>query len=390
MFCVNGPDRVSDQPHSTTYPSVWRHSSRAKQAGAGCECRHDRQKRAASWLWASLLLFALVPSIASAIVVEVRSNNFAWSGPMAVLPLLDNWNGSMEDGDDGFFWQQHEIGFQHASGVSLTQVSREHAEYLMPNRLALGFYYEANEIALEDAYDVQDVRLEARHYQGEGINLGYLFDVGQWRLQPSFTWLRLFELYWGTLDGDLYYLNANEWGGTVDLSYGYTEDKVVRRELDERSYGDLYALDLRLDYQSDDFDLHYQGYNLLGRIVWDGLPYTDARLSTTGEFALFGREYFEDSRLTPSRVHNLEIRKPWRVGLAWNARAHYNPVRPVYEIGLDWQLSSWLLTFGAETKGEAVRLAAKHRNGGFSLLSSPKGIESSRLLGIEIVGRIGF
>ncbi len=88
--------------------------------------------------------------------------------------------------------------------------------------------------------------------------------------------LRLTDIIWGDFEGELFYSNTKNWGGTIDLDYHYTEDHIVRRPLNGEYIGQLYGLDLNLSYQSKNFAIDYQGINVANRIYWDGAPTTTA------------------------------------------------------------------------------------------------------------------
>ncbi|MGB1091218.1 MAG: hypothetical protein ACPGYX_03765, partial [Oceanobacter sp.] len=202
---------------------------------------------------------------------------------MAVLPILDNWSGDMRNGDDGFFWQQNRITASH-SGFSISHLSRIHAEYRMSNQVAWGFYYEANDLEPEELYEV-NADIKAHHYEGEGIRLAYSWNgelaQGHWALKPTFSSLNIHTLYWGDLEGYVYYGGPGDWGGDADFSYGYTDDKVGRGTLPQRSYGRLKSLGLEAEFRADKWQIQYRGENLWARLNWHDSLYSNGYWSTT-------------------------------------------------------------------------------------------------------------
>ncbi|MDP2607650.1 MULTISPECIES: hypothetical protein [unclassified Oceanobacter] len=346
-----------------------------------------------SWLLASTVLMAgFVQS--EDWHIRYTQDIHAWSGAMAVAEITNDWNGTLKDDDDGFLWMQTSASVGYGA-FSVAYISRHHAEYEFSNALARGFYYQANDVALDQVYEVE-ADVHARHYQGEGLNLSWVFaaaDNRRWSITPSVTWLRLYRLIWGEVSGTLNYLDADHWGGDLDVDYGYTEDKIpLERTLAERSYGDLYSLDLAFHWHWQQYQIDYQGYNLLARIDWPDMPgtianknwqYDDGSLTTDSGYFVYGYEFYEDRVLRPPRLHTIRQRYGLSDTLAVTLRSYLNQIRQGHELGLRWQAADLAWMLAVDSQGHAFRAGLHHPKVQLELLSERVNISRSRLLALQ-------
>jgi len=315
-----------------------------------------------------------------------------YSGPIAIMALDNHWNGTLEDEDHGFLWHQERLSIQHHD-FSLSYVKRHHAEYEFPNDVARGFYYQNNTITLDQRYSIQSY-IQARHYQGEGLSLAHQWsdDSGQhqWSLEPALTWLKLHRLVWGKLSGDLFYQAPNDWGGDVTLDYGYTRDYVVRRPLDGHTYGNLWAADLTASYRFQRWQWNYQGHNLLARIQWNDLPYTEARFCTECAFLLKGREFFDERTFRAPAVHTLmhrfDLTEHWQLGLTQRVNRIFTTHQ--WQVHYRHQRSEWQL--GYEPKQQSWHLGFQHPAFAVSVQSDSLNTGRSRRLGLNLGLNITF
>ena len=345
-----------------------------------------------------LLLSSLATTTTADTLLEWSAEAQGYSGPIAIMALDNDWNGTLKQDDHGFLWQQERLSVQH-NDFSVSYLKRHHAEYDFPNAVARGFYYQSNGIKLDERYDIQS-HIRARHYQGEGISLDYQWSgqwASQWReqthrwtIKPAFTWLKLHRLVWGSLDGELYYQTPNDWGGDVQLDYAYTRDYVVRRPLDGHTYGNLWAMDLNASYQWQDFSWHYQGYNLLAQIHWSDAPYTQAKFCTSCTFLLLGREYYDTRKFRAPAVHQLDQRYQlnhhWRVGLVH----HINRIRSTHELHLQYLTENVEWTLGYEPQLESWLLGVEHSIFTLAVQSDALNTTSSRRIGLQMGLRLRF
>ncbi len=322
----------------------------------------------------------------------VERDIYAWAGPMAVAGLVDNWSGTLEQDDDGLLWFQDAVTLGYGP-LQLQYLYRHHAEYEMSNQLAQGFYYEANDIELASNYSVTDT-VRARHYEGEGLSLGWQLGSGRcWQLRPSVTWLRLYRLLWGSVSGTLNYTDADNWGGDLEVDYAYTEDKIPpARQLDQRSYGDLYSLDLTFDWQWQGYQMHYQGWNLLARIDWQDTPVTigtknwqfvDGEITANGDFPVYQREGEVFRTMRPPRFQRLQ--QALALSEAWDLTllSTFNGIRNGHELGLAWQAGSVIWKAAVDVEHPALRLGLQHRWGKLSVLSDSLNINDSQLVALQ-------
>ena len=272
---------------------------------------------------------------------------------MAVFQLANDWNGDLKQGNDAVSLIQNEISAK-SNHFLLGLLSRNYHQFSIGNDLARGFYYYNNDISLDDELRI-DASMQARVYSGTGLRFGYEFlftPLPKTRLSftPSIVALRLDNIIWGEFKGELFYLNADNWGGTIDLDYGYTKDHIVRRPLPGEYIGQLYGFDLDLNWQSPLLSLDYQGINLYSRIYWDGLPQTTAQVSTETAFLLFGYEYYEDVILHGPALHYAKASGPLSVipgitsnSFDWLTSARITPVKSFFYHGFQYHSSLEIL-----------------------------------------------
>jgi hypothetical protein len=287
------------------------------------------------------------------LTIKYSFNHFSYAGPMPVFQLVNDWNGDFKSDDDAISFIQNEISinFNHFIISALTQT---YHSFLVDNELASGFYYYNNDITLDDELRI-DATMDAKTYSGKGIRLGYEFTSSaltpdllpsdfEITFTPSLVALRLDDITWGGLEGELFYTSTDDWGGTIDIDYGYTKDHVARRPLTGDYIGQMYSLDLEADIDTPWIDLDYQGINIYGQIHWDDLPRTSAQISTETAFLLFGYEYYEDVVLDPPALHFLQAAIPiYATGaitnknIYWKTNARFTPVKDFYYHGLEWR-----------------------------------------------------
>ncbi|MEH6449829.1 MAG: hypothetical protein V7765_14230 [Oleispira sp.] len=263
---------------------------------------------------------------------------------MAILQLANDWHGDMKPGKDAISFLENKV--QVTSGnFRFSILSRTYHEFLISNDLARGFYYYNNDVELDEELRIHSA-LQAKSYSGEGIQLGYTFEISPTQtsfliMTPTLTALRLTDIIWGDLEGELFYSNTQDWGGTLDLDYHYTKDHVVRRPLNGDYIGQLYGLDFEATYQSEYITAYYQGINIASRVYWDGLPTTTAQISTQTAFLLFGYEYYDDVVLTVPAFHYGRIALPLggsfaSKGISFRSDGYFTAIREFYFHGIEW------------------------------------------------------
>lgn len=272
-----------------------------------------------------LLLFSLLThsqivtasntSLNEGVEVKFQANHFSYAGPMAVLQLANDWNGKFKSGKDAISFIETELSVR-TNNIVLGYLRRVSHQFKIGNDLARGFYYYNNDVELDQRMQI-NAAMDSKVYSGTGIRLGYQFQSffnsvldDHLTVTPSLVALRLDDIIWGNFDGNLYYSNTDDWGGTIDLDYGYTKDHVVRRPLSGEYLGWLYGLDLNVNWNSPWLEASYIGVNVFSEIYWNGLPTTTAQFSTETAFLLYGYEYFDDVILDAPALHYLEATTP--------------------------------------------------------------------------------
>ena len=247
--------------------------------------------------------------------VDFMANHFSYAGPMAVLQLANDWNGKFKGGKDAISFFETELSVRK-NNVVLGYLRRVSHQFEIGNDLARGFYYYNNEIELDERMRI-NAAMDSKVYSGSGLRLGYRFESflgsdfeNYLSVTPSLTALRLDNIIWGDFEGSLFYSNTDDWGGTINLDYGYTKDHVVRRPLSGEYLGWLYGLDLNVVWDSPWLEASYKGINVFSKIYWDGLPTTTAQFSTETAFLLYGYEYYDNVILNAPALHYLEASAP--------------------------------------------------------------------------------
>jgi len=314
----------------------------------------------------TLLLFILSScQINAEDEVRYSLEHFSYAGPMPIIQIANNWHGDIKQGRDAVSFTQNEI-LVTKNNFTLGLLMRSYHQFSIDNDLARGFYYYNNDISLDEELRT-DAFMQARVYSGTGLRLGYEFIFSplsntRLSLTPSIVALRLDDIIWGEFEGELFYSNPDNWGGTIDLNYGYTKDHVVRRPLPGDHIGQLYGLDLDLNWQSPWLTFDYQGINLYSRIYWDGLPQTTAQVSTETAFLLFGYEYYDDVILHAPALHYVQASGPLSIipnitidSLDWLTSARITPVKSFYYHGFQYRNSIEIFD-----SPQALRLGLQH------------------------------
>lgn len=248
-----------------------------------------------------LTIFVTMPVLSNG-TVSYSYEGVARSGPMAAHAVLNDWKGKFYKEDDGFLWQQMLSSVSY-NEMKLSYVSRIHAEYRFPHQLAKGFYYATNDISLHSTYE-EHALIEARDYGGYGWEVQYKFKpIESLSIIPKATWLSVNRTIWGNIDGNVSYKNPDEWSGRLEVDYGYTDDKILKRSLQQKYYGDFYGIGLSMEWLTGNYNLKYRGENLWAEIQWVRLPYTDAIIDTSANFILDGYEFYKKKDEHPSDVH---------------------------------------------------------------------------------------
>ena len=277
--------------------------------------------------------------------LDYTLEHFSYAGPMAVMQLANDWNGKLKSGKDAISFIQSEISARYKN-FTLGYLVRKSHQFKIGSDLARGFYYYNNDITLAEQMQI-NAKMQSKVYAGKGLRLTHTFHLpyldthhrtdtrlhGQppynyvdthlkitpgnyvdthLKITPGIVVLRLDEIIWGGFDGSLFYSSPDEddWGGTIDLDYGYTKDFIARRPLEGEHLGWLYGLDLDVEWSSPWLEARYSGINVFSRIYWKGMPRTTAKISTESAFYLIGPEYFDDAVLNAPALHYLEASTP--------------------------------------------------------------------------------
>jgi len=325
--------------------------------------------------------------------------HFSYAGPMAVLQLANDWHGDLKKQNDAVSFIQGEFSFAH-KGFQIGIVRRMYHQFEIDNDLARGFYYYNNKIELDQRMQI-NANMTSRVYSGSGLRIGYEFDDSfgaffeHLKITPSIVALRLDDIIWGGFDGDLYYSSTDDWGGTIDLNYGYTKDHIARRKLPGDYLGWLYGLDLGIDWQSPWLDLKYEGINVLSRIYWDGMPRTTAQISTETAFYLLGHEYFEDVILNAPALHYLEAAAPFSIfssatsnfnSIYWFSSAQVTPIKSFYYHGLQIRTAEIKLGIQYDFDSNTSKISLEHANAVMEFASQTLDVSRSQ----QIVMKLGL
>ena len=246
--------------------------------------------------------------------LDYTLEHFSYAGPMAVMQLANDWNGKLKSGKDAISFIQSEISARYKN-FTLGYLVRKSHQFKIGNDLARGFYYYNNDITLAEQMQI-NAKMQSKVYAGKGLRLAHTLHPSYMdthlKITPSIVALRLDEIIWGGFDGSLFYSSPDEddWGGTIDLDYGYTKDFIARRPLQDEHLGWLYGLDLDVEWSSPWLEARYSGTNVFSRIYWKGMPRTTAKISTESAFYLIGPEYFDDVILNAPALHYLEASAP--------------------------------------------------------------------------------
>lgn len=328
---------------------------------------------------------------ASGIFYQQTVTGFA--GPMAPVELANNWQGTFRRDDDGVLFFQREYGFS-IGGFSISHLKRLHAEYRMPHQAAEIFLNFNRNIELEQ-HLTTTATLQAKDYRGQGFKAAYQFDFPHLTIKPHISWLKLDNIIWGRWSGDFSYKNRKNWDIDLDINYYYTQDKLIRRGSAPGNplnpgNGRLLTLGLDLNWQWRDYQLGYQGENLIAEIAWRSLPVTQARASTSGPFFIFGYEFEEDKRFKPPVFHL--IHQSYRVNPTWGvaARSWINTIRSDHSLGVQYHQPDFAFRLLHQLNGKAWTLGFSHNNFSVELQTDHWNVSHSRWLGLSVTARLNY
>lgn len=340
-----------------------------------------------------LLLLSSRTISANGYGIFYQQDTNGYTGPMALLELANNWKGDLQTGDDGVLFHQQEFGLT-LNNVSVSYIKRLHAEYQMPYEVAEVFYAFQHDLELSQPLTT-NADLKVQDYRGEGFKLQYDFEFDSLTIAPHISWLELDTITWGSWRGDFSYQNRQQWDLNLAVDYYYTEDKLIRRNKSPTrplnpGTGNLLSLGTEIHWQWHDYKLHYQGENLLARIVWKSLPTTEAKVSTDGAFFIIGYEFDENKQLTPAAHQRL--RHSYRLSSLWGVAANswLNTLRSTHSLGAQFYQPSYQLQLLRQTDANVWTLGLQHKHIQLELQSGHWNVSHSRWLSLSVAAQLNF
>lgn len=332
-----------------------------------------------------LFLIALTVKSAAASDLYFSSESFAYSEPVPINSLLNDWHGEFSGGSDAVLFHKAEVGFRY-DGWSLGLLHR--FDYVFHgSEEGVEFYYKTqNQLPLIANHDYP-IDVEVSHFEVAGLKFGK-----EWQLRDDITftfslsWLKGVSLREGELFG-----NATTGSSTTDYDISlFVEDYYSEGDLFNRANvkpygrpdGKGYAVDIGVKWKvSDRFKIEAEVTDLLGKLWWDQAPYTKADINPVAKVydsqgyvhytpALSGIEGFTDyQQKLPWRMQ-ADAEYDWTDDVSITGHWLHTNYLDLVDVGARWRPGSSLVySAGYGLKTKALMLGLHGKFGGIALAS---------------------
>lgn len=213
---------------------------------------------------------------------QIFSHNqaFGYSQDNAIYSLVKGEKISYTPSKYAFTFNQAEFGvrYQH---FSFSLLSR-YEWYLRFSPDTMQLYGESVNRQDMQAGKIYNIDLRADHLISRGIKLAWTSDMSQpliWHLSASY--LKASKMMSGRLHGQAGEEGKNEYEGLLELDYTYSEDALLKREVDAPSSYFGYTTDVGVSWQFHDnafASLLIQ--DAYSAIYWQDMPYTTAKANS--------------------------------------------------------------------------------------------------------------
>lgn len=323
-----------------------------------------------------------------------RAESFTFSEPVSVYQFINDWEDDLESGQLAFTYNRFEIGF-FSGGFRIGYLVRYDYRLKFSGDTAR-FYHEERKDQSRDQARVYRIDLDGYHQRSRGLALHYDWQPhASLRITPSLSLLQADAVVDGRLSGQIHSQGEDILSANLNADYRYERDFLLGRELEDSDFdGQGYALDLAIHWQpGDHWHLWLQTHDLFGRIHWNELPRTQARVDTEPErvedpfqryrqAAIQGLETERDfvQRL-PTRLEAGAEFRHRRLRL----RAHlYQDSGHVFWLpSIAWALGNWELGLVGETRTKALGIQIHHPRLSLGILSDSTDLKEAHLLRIQ-------
>ncbi len=213
----------------------------------------------------------------------VLFDSFAYSEPVAIKAIVDDWDAPLHTGDIAFAFARAEIGAgwnQWRLGV----FRRYDYYYEFSPDTAYLKHRSENNLPLNTGEQL-DIYLKANTIVANGLSLSHTLTLSEVDLGIRVSYLKGKVLTSGSLSGNAEVLAENDYDLEFDVDYFYSEDELFDREVIGPD-GDGYSIDINIDWSpGDNWNFNLTANDLLAKIFWKNAPRTIATGSTdTKEF----------------------------------------------------------------------------------------------------------
>ena len=240
-------------------------------------------------------------------------DSFAYSEPIAIKAIFDDWDAPLHTGEIAFAFARAEIGVgwnQWRLGV----FRRYDYYYEFTPDTAYLKHSSENNLQLNTGEQL-DIYLKANTIIANGLSLSHTLIMEDVSFGIRVSYLKGRNLTSGSLAGNAEVLAENDYDLVFDVDYYYSEDDLFDREVIAPE-GDGYSIDINIDWNlGDNWNFNLTANDLLAKIFWKDAPRTIATGSTdTKEFdengfvvfnpLISGLETYEDYTQTlPRRIN---------------------------------------------------------------------------------------
>lgn len=231
-------------------------------------------------LWSPFFIFTLVIFLSPC---SWAANNFfsqielqGYSAPISIDSAASDWSGDYYGGDRQWLTSWAEFGYQLNEKWQLSLLQRSDFDLRFHPETAELYYRIQNHLPLPTGKDYQ-LSIQAQHFTGSGARL-------EWSFKPHSTlttrWgvslLNTYQITEGSITGNASATAANAYNYNIEIDYVYDQETLFDRQLEDRPKGTAISLDTFFEYQVANSKIELRITDLLSRVTWKNLPYTQA------------------------------------------------------------------------------------------------------------------
>lgn len=309
---------------------------------------------------------------------------FAYSEPVAVDALINDWNDKLDSGDIAFTHDRFEAGARY-KGLRVAKVLRYDYIIKFNNQTAEAVYLDKNDLEIDPQANYS-LYLAPQHVRSSGLLLGYSWQIlPQLLVDISVTKLDGLQLLDGRVSASIVGADFEEKDldrANAKINYHYSEPKLS--EDGERYFynqnlndfepwdpsepkGQGWASDIRVHWKINaNFELDLLVEDLYHKISWEQTPFTRDNYVFDPEVHILpifrgklGLEEFNQS-LSSRKHFKLRYNYSDRLGSEIYLYQANQESFPRLSINYQWLWTQWQLTYDFHAKATGISIINKY------------------------------